>query len=45
MDFLNISFNNLCVLLEQDDMNVGETELWQNVLRLVDSSNNMSIDL
>lgn len=33
MDFLNISYPNLCTLLEQDDLNVGETEMWQNVLR------------
>ncbi len=33
LDFINISYVNLCTVLEQDDLNVGETELWQNVLR------------
>lgn len=33
LDFMNISYNNLCTLLEQDDLNVGETELFQSILR------------
>jgi hypothetical protein len=33
MDFLNISFTNICSLLEQDELNVGETELFQNIVR------------
>ncbi|ODM94464.1 BTB/POZ domain-containing protein 2 [Orchesella cincta] len=33
LDFLNITYPNMCTLLEQDDLNVGETELFQCVLR------------
>lgn len=33
LDFMNINYHNLTVMLEQDDLNVGETELFQALLR------------